>query len=32
MNVKLLLHVLGAILLVEAAAMVPSLAIDIGYG
>lgn len=32
MNVKLLLHVLGAILLVEAAAMVPSLAIAIGYG
>ena len=32
MNVKLLLHVLGAILLVEAAALVPSLAIAIGYG
>ena len=32
MNVKLLLRVLGAILLVEAAAMVPSLAIAIGYG
>ena len=32
MNVKLLLHVLGAILLVEAAAMVPALAIAIGYG
>ncbi len=32
MNVKLLLRVLGAILLVEAAAMVPSLAISLGYG
>ena len=32
MNVKLLLRVLGAILLVEAAALVPSLAIAIGYG
>ena len=32
MNVKLLLRVLGAILLVEAAAMVPALAIAIGYG
>ena len=32
MNVKLLLRVLGAILLVEAAAMAPSLAIAIGYG
>ena len=32
MNVKLLLRVLGAILLVEAAAMLPALAIAIGYG
>ena len=32
MNVKLLLRILGAILLVEATAMVPSLAIAIGYG
>ena len=32
MNVKLLLRLLGAILLVEAAAMLPSLAIAIGYG
>lgn len=32
MNVKLLLHLLGAILLVEAAAMVPSLLIAFGYG
>jgi len=32
MNVKLLLRLLGAILLVEAAAMLPSLLIAIGYG
>ena len=32
MNVKLLLRLLGAILLVEAAAMLPALAIAIGYG
>ena len=32
MNVKLLLRLLGAILLVEAAAMVPSLLIAFGYG
>ena len=32
MNVKLLFRLLGAILLVEAAAMLPSLAIAIGYG
>ncbi len=32
MNVKLLLRILGAILLVEAAAMLPALAIAIGYG
>ena len=32
MNIKLLLRLLGAILLVEAAAMLPSLAMSIGYG
>ena len=32
MNVKLLLRILGAILLVEAAAMLPALAIALGYG
>ncbi len=32
MNVKLLLRLLGAILLVEAAAMLPSLLISLGYG
>ncbi len=32
MNVKLLLRLLGAILLVEAAAMLPALAIALGYG
>jgi len=32
MNIKLLLRLLGAILLVEAAAMLPALAIAIGYG
>nr|MBR4282063.1 TrkH family potassium uptake protein [Clostridia bacterium] len=32
MNVKLLLRLIGAILLVEAAAMLPSLAIAVGYG
>ena len=32
MNIKLLLRILGAILLVEAAAMVPSLLISLGYG
>ena len=32
MNVKLLLRLLGAILLVEAAAMLPSLLIAVGYG
>ena len=32
MNIKLLLRLLGAILLVEAAAMLPSLLIAIGYG
>ena len=32
MNIKLLLRLLGAILLVEAAAMLPSLVIALGYG
>ena len=32
MNIKLLFRLLGAILLVEAAAMLPALAISIGYG
>ena len=32
MNIKLLLRILGAILLVEAAAMVPALLISLGYG
>ena len=32
MNVKLLLRILGAILLVEAAAILPALAIALGYG